>query len=30
MAACYGLRFRTKLELAAASVEWMATRLGPD
>jgi hypothetical protein len=28
MASYYGLRFRTKLELAAASVEWMATRLG--
>jgi hypothetical protein len=30
MAASYGWQFRTKLEMAAASVEWLARRLGPD
>jgi len=30
IAAYYGWQFRTKLELAAASVEWLAGRLGPD
>ena len=30
MAAYYGWEFRTKLELAAAQVEWLIQRLGPD
>jgi hypothetical protein len=30
MAAYYGWQFRTKLELAAAQVEWLVQQLGPD
>jgi hypothetical protein len=30
MAAYYGWRFQTKLELAAAQVEWLVQQLGPD
>jgi hypothetical protein len=30
MASYYGWQFRTKLELAAAQVEWLVQRLGPD
>ena len=30
MTAYYGWKFRTKLELAAAQVEWLIQRLGPD
>jgi DDE superfamily endonuclease len=30
MAAYYGWEFRTKLELAAAQVEWLVQQLGPD
>jgi len=30
MAAYYGWRFRTKLELAAAQIEWLVQQLGPD
>jgi hypothetical protein len=30
MAAYYGWRFQTKLELAAARIEWLVQRLGPD
>jgi hypothetical protein len=30
MAAYYGWQFRTKLELAAAQIEWLVQQLGPD
>jgi hypothetical protein len=30
MAAYYGWQFRTKLELAAAQVEWLVQQLGPE